>query len=147
MVSIIDLDEGIEVAPKYARADGTFEFDLINERNYRLVIQGDDIFRFEEFFFLDGDKTFEGVLERVSSKFEFSSLEFENGKSEILPEMHDDLQKVIDFLIDHTDFKLNVDLFSHFLIISVWRHVVSTSRRWQDSAYIVEVSDQPITQT
>ena len=109
VVSIIDLDEGVEVAPKYARDDGTFEFDLINERNYLLVIQGDDIFRFEEFFFLDGDKTFEGVVERVSSKFEFSSLEFENGKADILPEMHEDLQKVIDFLIDHPDFNLMIN--------------------------------------
>jgi len=109
VVSIIDLDEGIEVAPKYAREDGTFEFDLINQRNYLLVIQGDDIFRIEEFFFLDGDETYEGVVERVSSKFEFASLEFENGKAEILPEMHEDLQKVIDFLIDHPDFKLQIN--------------------------------------
>lgn len=109
VVSIIDLDEGVEVAPKYARPDGTFEFDLINERNYLLVIQGDDIFRFEEFFFLNGEKTFEGVVERVSSKFEFSSLEFENGKAEIVPEMHEDLRKVINFLIDHPDFNLMIN--------------------------------------
>ena len=108
VISVIDLDEGVEVAPKFAREDGTFEFDLINERNYLLIIQGDDIFRLEKFFFLDGDTTYEGVVERVSSKIEFNSVEFENGKANILPEMHTDLQKVIDFLIDHPDFKLNI---------------------------------------
>lgn len=111
VVSIIDLDEGVEVAPKYARADGTFEFDLINERNYLLVIQGDDVFRLEEFFFLDGDQTYEGVVERISSKIEFNSVEFENGKADILPEMHEDLQKVIDFLIDHPKFRITI--FGH----------------------------------
>lgn len=106
VVSIIDLDEGVEVAPKFAREDGTFEFDLINERNYLLVIQGDDVFRLEEFFFLDGETTFEGVVERVSSKIQFNSVEFENGKSDILTEMYADLQKVIDFLIDHPTFNI-----------------------------------------
>ena len=37
-----------------------------------------------------------------------ASLEFENGKAEILPNMEADLKKVVDFLIDHPSFKLNV---------------------------------------
>ncbi|MEP2508866.1 MAG: OmpA family protein, partial [Reichenbachiella sp.] len=39
IVSVIDLDEGTAVAPKYLRPDGSFEFDLINHRNYLLIIQ------------------------------------------------------------------------------------------------------------
>lgn len=108
VVSIIDLDEGVEVAPKFAREDGTFEFDLINNRNYLLIVQGDDIFRLEKLFFLDGDMEYEGVVERVASTIEFASLEFKNGSAEILPEMHADLQKVVDFLIDHPTFNLNI---------------------------------------
>ena len=108
VVSIIDLDEGVEVAPKFAREDGTFEFDLINQRNYLVVIQGDNFFRLEKMFFLDGDTEYEGIVERVASKIEFASLEFENGKAQILPSMESDLKKVVDFLIDHPSFKLNV---------------------------------------
>lgn len=51
---------------------------------------------------------YEGVVERVASTIEFASLEFKNGSAEILPEMHADLQKVIDFLIDHPTFNLNI---------------------------------------
>jgi outer membrane protein OmpA-like peptidoglycan-associated protein len=108
VVSIIDLDEGVEVAPKFARDDGTFEFDLINQRNYLVVIQGDDFFRLEKMFFLNGDTEYEGIIERVASRLEFASLEFENGKSDILLNMQSDLKKVLDFLIDHPSFKLNV---------------------------------------
>ncbi len=108
IVSIIDLDEGIEVAPKFARDDGTFEFDLINHRNYLLIVQGDDFFRLENLFFLDGDTEYEGVVERVASKIEFSTVEFENASSKILPAMEEDLNKVIDFLIDNPSFKLNI---------------------------------------
>jgi hypothetical protein len=45
IVSVIDLDKGVEVAPKYIQKDGTFDFELINKRNYLLIIQGDDYFR------------------------------------------------------------------------------------------------------
>lgn len=108
IVSIIDLDEGVEVAPKFARDDGTFEFDLINQRNYLLIVQGDDFFRLEKLFFLNGDTEYEGIVERIGSKIEFSTIEFENAKADILPGMKDDLQKVIDFLIDNPSFSLNI---------------------------------------
>ncbi|MCE7993746.1 MAG: OmpA family protein [Roseivirga sp.] len=108
IVSIIDLDEGVEVAPKYVREDGSFDFNLINNRNYLLVIQGDDFFRIEKLFYLEGETEYEGKIERVTSKIEFTNMEFENGKADILPAMKPDLQKVVDFLIDHPKFKVNV---------------------------------------
>lgn len=106
IVSVIDLDEGVEVAPKFIRDDGTFDFSLINKRNYLLIIQGDDFFRIEEIFFMDGDIEINKIAEPIESKIAFQSLEFENGKANILPEMHGDLDKIANFLIDHPTFKL-----------------------------------------
>ena len=37
IVSVVDMDQGVEVAPKYLKEDGTFEFNLIDKRNYLLV--------------------------------------------------------------------------------------------------------------
>ena len=108
IVSIIDLDHGIEVAPKYLRPDGSFDFSLINKRNYLLIIQGDDYFRIEEIFFMDGDMEINRETEPIESKIAFESLEFENGKADILPAMHPDLDKLANFLIDHPRFKLNI---------------------------------------
>ncbi len=34
IVSIIDMDDGVEVAPKYLKPDGSFEFDLINKAKF-----------------------------------------------------------------------------------------------------------------
>jgi outer membrane protein OmpA-like peptidoglycan-associated protein len=103
IVSVIDLDEGVEVAPKYIRDDGTFDFSLINKRNYLLIIQGDDFFRIEEIFFMDGEMEINKIAEPIESKIAFQSLEFENGKANILPEMHADLDKIANFLIDHPE--------------------------------------------
>jgi outer membrane protein OmpA-like peptidoglycan-associated protein len=106
IVSVIDLDKGVEVAPKYIQKDGTFDFELINKRNYLLIIQGDDYFRIEEIFFLDGAKEINRVAEPLQRKIAFRSLEFENGKADILLSMKEDLDKMGNFLIDHPETKL-----------------------------------------
>jgi len=108
IVSIIDLDEGVEVAPKYLREDGSFDFSLINKRKYLLIIQGDEFFRIEELFYMDGELEINRVAEPIESKIAFSSLEFENGKANILPEMHADLDKLGNFLIDHPELHLTI---------------------------------------
>jgi outer membrane protein OmpA-like peptidoglycan-associated protein len=108
IVSVIDMDKGVEVAPKFLRQDGSFDFHLINQRNYLLIIQGEDFFRIEELFFMDGDTEINREAEPIESKIAFSSLEFENGKADILTAMHDDLDKLGNFLIDHPNLTLNI---------------------------------------
>ena len=108
IVSVIDLEHGIEIAPKYTREDGSFDFDLIDQRNYLLVVQGDKFFRMEEVFFLDGDTQMDQVPEPVERKIEFRSIEFESGKSEILDSMKLDLAKVGNFLLDNPEMKMNI---------------------------------------
>jgi len=108
IVSIIDMDHGIEVAPKYLRPDGTFAFELIDHNNYLLIIQGDEFFRIEEIFYMDGDKELHTETEHISSKMHFESVEFENNKAEILPEMFGDLDKIINFMTDNPDYNLNI---------------------------------------
>lgn len=109
IVSIIDLDRGIEVAPKFLRPDGTFEFDLINNSNYLLVIQGDHFFRVEELFYLDGDKNFERKAQSISRKIEFTSINFGNGEASLSTQMYNDLDKLADFMLDNPDLKLNIN--------------------------------------
>jgi outer membrane protein OmpA-like peptidoglycan-associated protein len=108
IVSIIDLDHGVEVAPKFLRPDGTFDFQLINKRKYLLIIQGEDFFRIEEVFFMDGDREINKETEPIESKIAFETLEFENGKADILPAMHQDLDRLANFLIDHPRLRLNI---------------------------------------
>ncbi|MEK6781388.1 MAG: OmpA family protein [Bacteroidota bacterium] len=108
IVSVIDLDEGVEVAPKFLREDGTFDFSLINKRNYLLIIQGDEYFRIEEIFFMNGDIEINKIAEPIESKIAFESLEFENGKANILISMHKDLDKLANFMIDHPELKLRI---------------------------------------
>lgn len=108
IVSIIDLDHGVEVAPKFLRPDGSFDFTLINKRNYLLIIQGENFFRIEEIFYLDGNMEINKETEPIAPKIAFQSVEFENGKADILPEMHADLNKVANFMIDNPQFTITI---------------------------------------
>jgi len=109
VVSIIDLSNGIEVAPKFIRPDGSYEFDLIDDNDYLLIIQGDDFFRIEEKLHLNGDTSINIKTPALKyNKWEFKSIEFEGGSSEITSEMEPDLDKVVNFLIDHPTFKLKI---------------------------------------
>lgn len=109
IVSVIDLDNGIEVAPKYMHEDGTFEFDLIPENQYLLVISGDDFFRVEERFRLSADTSVSLQTSSIKyNRWKFQSLEFENNSAQIKTEMEEDLNKVVDFMLDHPYFKLKI---------------------------------------
>ena len=108
IVSIVDLDDGVEVAPKYLNPDGTFSFELINNKNYLLVIQGDEFFRIEEMFHLDGPVNFEEVTEHIASRMKFASIEFDPGKAHLKSEMYADLNKIINFMYDNPDFYIKV---------------------------------------
>lgn len=108
IVSIIDMDKGIEVAPKFLRPDGTFEFDLINSNNYLLIIQGEEFFRIEELFFLDGEMTLDKFTKPIASTLKFESIEFSNAASQLTSEMYGDLDKLADFMLDNPDFHLAI---------------------------------------
>ena len=108
IVSIIDLDNGIEVSPKFLRPDGSFEFELIDKNNYLLIIQGDEFFRIEELFYLDGNVEMNKTTMPISSKLKFTSIEFENGRAELSAEMYPDLDKMADFLLDNPSFNLKI---------------------------------------
>lgn len=108
IVSIIDLENGIEVAPQFLRPDGTFEFNLINNANYLIVVQGDEFFRIEELFRLEGDTSYVKLVEPIHTKIKFQSVVFLNGEATLLPEMYRDLDKIANFLVDHPDFELSI---------------------------------------
>lgn len=108
IVSIIDLTNGIEVAPQFLSPLGTFSFDLINNNKYLLIIQGDEFFRIEEIFELDGDTELNMITDAITSRIEFESIEFDNASSDLKPGMYRDLDKISNFLLDNPGFKLKI---------------------------------------
>jgi len=108
IVSIIDLDKGIEVAPKYLKPDGSFEFNLINNTNYLFIVQGESFFRIARTLHLENETEVSTEIKPLSTKIKFKSIVFENGEATLTEDMYDDLDKVADFLMDNPQFKLRI---------------------------------------
>jgi len=109
IVSIIDLDNGIEVAPKFLRPDGSFEFDLINNNNYLIIVQGESFFRVAEVFKLENNSQISASVKPLSTKIKFESIVFGNAEALLTVAMYDDLDKIVDFMLDNQDFKLKIN--------------------------------------
>ena len=110
IVSIIDTDNGIEVASKYIRADGTFDFELIEGSHYALMIQSPDFFSVDKQFALRGDTVMTLLTNSIDYRLPliFKNLEFEPGRAAILPGMHPTLDRIALFLVDHPTFRLSI---------------------------------------
>jgi len=107
IVSLIDLDTHIEIMPKNLREDGSFEFELIDNKRYMLIVQGENFFRLEEVFLLKGEKEIE-IATRSIRALKFESIEFDNNSAELKTEMENDLHLIINFLVDYPDYKLKI---------------------------------------
>ena len=110
IVSIIDTDNGIEVASKFIRPDGTFDFELIEGSHYALLIQSPDFFSVEKQFALRGDTVMTLLTNSINYKLPliFKNLEFEAGKANVLPSMQSTLDRIALFLVDHPTFRLSI---------------------------------------
>ena len=108
IISIIDLDNGIEVAPQFLREDGSYEFNLINNNNYLVIVQGENFFRIEELIHLETDTQLTTNVKPISTKIKFESVVFGNGESKLTEGMYNDLDKVADFMLDNQRFKLKI---------------------------------------
>ncbi|HSI91459.1 MAG TPA: OmpA family protein, partial [Adhaeribacter sp.] len=110
IISIIDLDNGIEVASKYIRPDGTFDFDLIDNNRYMMVIQSPDFFSVEQTFDLATDTVFKIMTTMIDNRLPliFKNIEFDGGKSNIKKDMEPILDRIVLYLADHPTFQLKI---------------------------------------
>lgn len=108
IVFVFDLENHIEVAPKFLSVDGSFNFSLIRNRRYLLVVEGEGFQKLEERIFLNGPLEVNRTVQENLPKIAFASVEFEPGKAEILPTMVADLQKLGQLLAEHPEWKLKI---------------------------------------
>jgi flagellar motor protein MotB len=110
IISIIDLDNGIEISSKYIRPDGTFAFNLIDNARYMMIIQSPDFFTIERELALQQDTSFQIMTTVIDHNIPmvFKNIEFEPNESTITEEMHPILDEVAFFLVEHPTFRLEI---------------------------------------
>ncbi|MBD2714762.1 OmpA family protein [Microvirga sp. STR05] len=110
IVTIVDTDNGIEVAAKYLRPDGSFDFDLIDGSHYVMIIQSPDFFSVEKKFALQGDTVMKLMTNSIDYGLPliFQNIEFDQDKSTIRTTMHPILDRIALFMVDHPTFRLSI---------------------------------------
>lgn len=110
VISIIDMDNGVEISSKYIRPDGSFEFNLIDSTRYMILIQSPDFFTIERELELRGDTSLDVMTTVIdySIPLVFQNIEFDQNMAEIKPDMEPILDEVAYFLIDHPTYRLEI---------------------------------------
>ncbi len=110
VVSIIDLENGIEISSKYIRPDGTFEFDLIDNSRYMMIIQSPDFFTIERELALSDDTKLQFMTTMIDNSIPmvFKNIEFDQNQADIKEDMKPILDEVALFLMDNPNFKLEI---------------------------------------
>lgn len=98
IIIAIDLEQGIEIEPKILNPYGYFEFELINQRKYQLLVIGDHLLRIKEFKPLQADSNFYLIAQAVKNEkpIVFDGLEFDKNKAEI----NEDIAFKLDYLVE-----------------------------------------------
>jgi hypothetical protein len=111
IISIIDMDNGIEVASKYLRDDGSFDFDLIDNSRYMMLIQSPDFFSIEKEVDLKSDTVMKIMTTLIdySIPLIFKNLEFDEGKADIKKDMESSLDRIVLFMVDHPEINLSIE--------------------------------------
>ncbi|WP_051017712.1 OmpA family protein [Pontibacter sp. BAB1700] len=110
IISIIDLDNGIEISSKYIRPDGSFAFNLIDNSRYMMIIQSPDFFTIERELALQQDTSLQIMTKVIdhSIPMVFRNIEFEPNESNITPEMHPILDEVAYYLAENPSYRLEI---------------------------------------
>ncbi|MCI4667623.1 MAG: OmpA family protein [Bacteroidia bacterium] len=108
---IIPLDDTLEVAPKTIGKNGYFEFDLINNKRYRIYIIGDNFLTIAHDFEMKGDTTFSMITESFNQQkpIVFESLNFKSSSAKLRSSDKPALDYMVRFLKRYPQFKLTIE--------------------------------------
>ncbi|WP_240773331.1 OmpA family protein [Pontibacter sp. SGAir0037] len=140
IISVIDLDNGVEISSKYARPDGSFEFNLIKDSRYMLIIESPDFFTYEREISLQQDTALHIIPTLINHKLPlvFKAIEFDKNQAQIKDSMRPVLDEVALFLINNPNYNLEIGGHTDMLGDNTINLALSQSRADAIKAYIEE---------
>lgn len=110
IVLVIDKDQGIEVAPKHINPFGYFEFDLINNHNYDIYIQGENFLTIKEDLAMSDDTSFTIFANsfETGKPLVFENLEFEDNSFALNAGIEPKLNYLIAFMQRYPMYRMVV---------------------------------------
>jgi outer membrane protein OmpA-like peptidoglycan-associated protein len=110
-VMVVDIDNGVEIAPKRINAEGYFEFDLKKNNQYRIYVIGENFLTIREDIVLNNDTSFNIITESIdkAKPLVFESLEFELNSYRLSGYVKPKLDYIVRFLERYPMYKLSIE--------------------------------------
>jgi outer membrane protein OmpA-like peptidoglycan-associated protein len=145
IVAALDLEKGIETTPVYIGPTGYFEFQLINNRKYLLVVIGENAITIEEELDLAVDSVFSILTQSIIDEqpVVFRQVQFPNNSAEVRPATLKLLEHIGTFLKDHPYCKLLIRGHTDAEGDAEYNLELSRQRAHNIERYILAYSQQP----
>ncbi len=110
-IMIIDLDNGIEVAPKRINGRGYFEFDLKDNNRYQIIVMGNNFLTINQELVMNGDTTFNILAKSLEEgkPLVFESMEFGSNSDKLKMRSKPNLDYLVGFLKQYPMFRLVIE--------------------------------------
>jgi flagellar motor protein MotB len=137
-VMVVDLDNGVEIAPKKINERGYFEFDLKNNNRYRLYVIGENFLTIREDLVLRGDTSFSVITQSIDQNkpLVFEALEFHSDSYKLQGEAKPKLDYIVKFLQRYPMFNLVIEGHTDSDGNAEYNRTLSLQRAQQIEAYI-----------
>jgi outer membrane protein OmpA-like peptidoglycan-associated protein len=145
IVVAIDRTEGTEIEPIYINDQGYFAFRLINNRQYDLMVLGEDAIRIDRDEPLTEDSLF-AQLERSIANAKpliFDALEFPKDKAQLTPENKAQLTHLISFLNKYPYCELTISGHTDGDGEAAYNKKLSKRRASNIRSYLLAKTDVP----
>lgn len=112
VVLIVDLDSGVEIAPKKINPEnGYFEFDLIKNNRYRVYILGNNFLTVRKDMRVEKDTTFKIFTTSLEQDkpIVFESLKFGSNSFRLRTDVNEQLDYLAGFMLKYPMFKLDIE--------------------------------------
>ncbi len=145
IVIAIDLTEGTEITPVFANKYGYFEFELVQNRQYQLMVLDTQLIRIPDTVALVDDQTYSLLLSTADLQrpYVLENLEFPTNSAEITPEAYPRLDYIAGFLAKYPFVKLRVEGHTDAVGDPSYNRKLSRERAENIRRYLLQMTGLP----
>lgn len=145
IVIAIDLTEGTEITPVFSNKYGYFEFMLVQNRQYQLMVLDTHLIRIPDTVTLIDDQVYSLFLTtaELQRPYVLENLEFPTNSAEITPEAYGRLDYIAGFLLKYPFVKLYVEGHTDGIGDPAYNRKLSQQRAENIRQYLLQATGLP----
>lgn len=145
IVIAIDLTEGTEITPVFSNKYGYFEFQLVQNRQYQLMLLDTHLIRIPDTVALLDDQTYSLFLTtaELQRPYVLENIEFPTNSAEITPEAYPRLDYIAGFLAKYPFVRLRIEGHTDAVGDPEYNRKLSQQRAENIRKYLLQVTGLP----